>query len=74
VRVGASDWHLDAGAAELQRQLVTGWAGAARVMAPADASAIDAWTARRLGHIDAGRSRIVVGHHDLAAFDEAPRR
>jgi len=26
------------------------------------------WRARRLAHVDAGRSRLVVGHDDLAAW------
>jgi SAM-dependent methyltransferase len=72
-QVSSSDWQLDAGTAELQRQLVAGWAGAARVMAPADVLVIDGWAARRLGQIEAGRSRIVVGHRDFAAFDESVR-
>src|SRR5262245_47482481 len=43
-----SDWILDAGDGELQRQLIEGWAGAAAETAPARASAIDAWRTRRL--------------------------
>jgi hypothetical protein len=52
---------------ELQRKLIDGWADAAGEIARADAKAIDAWRRRRLDHVDAGRSRIVVGHSDLAA-------
>ena len=67
--IEASDWRLDAGAAELQRQLVDGWAGAARAMAPpTEADDIDRWRVRRRAHIDAGDSRLVVGHLDFAAW------
>jgi hypothetical protein len=67
--VAPSDWHLDAGAAALQRQLVDGWAGAARAMAPpTEADDIDRWRVRRRAHIDAGDSRLVVGHLDVAAW------
>jgi hypothetical protein len=63
-----SDWTLDRGDAELQRQLIDGWAAAAVEMQPADATAIAAWRQRRLEHAEAARSTIVVGHEDLAAW------
>jgi hypothetical protein len=50
------------------RALVTGWAGAAREIAPEQTSMIDDWLERRLAHVDAGRSCVVVGHDDLAAW------
>lgn len=65
--VSTSDWVLDARHAELQRQLLAGWAGAACAMAPEDTSAIEAWLSRRLALLQDGRSRIRVGHRDLAA-------
>jgi len=61
-----SDWDLPPAARDLQRQLVEGWAGAASAIAPARAVAVADWRARRLAHLDAGRSRIVVGHTDVA--------
>jgi len=67
VHTGDSDWVLDATHAELQRQLLDGWAGAARELAPGEAAAIDAWLTRRLAHVAAGTSRLVVGHVDLVA-------
>ena len=63
-----SDWTLDGGDAALQRQLIDGWARAAVEMQPADAAAIAAWRQRRLEHVAAARSTIVVGHEDLAAW------
>jgi SAM-dependent methyltransferase len=64
----ASDWLLGPDSDRLQRALVQGWAGAAREMAGSETEALDAWEARRLAHIDGGRSRLVVGHVDLAAW------
>lgn len=69
VVVAASDWNLAAGTEALQVELVNGWAYAAKEMAPEVATQIDAWLARRLSHVGAGASRIVVGHLDLAAWD-----
>jgi len=63
-----SDWMLDRGDPDLQRQLIDGWASAATEMAAADAAAIDRWRKRRLEHVAAGRSTLVVGHDDLAAW------
>jgi len=64
----ASDWVLPTEARELQRQLVDGWAEAASEIAPGEAVMIQEWHRRRRAHIDAGRSRIIVCHEDLAAF------
>ncbi|MBI4266451.1 MAG: class I SAM-dependent methyltransferase [Acidobacteria bacterium] len=70
VRREPSDWTVEASETELQRELIDGWAGAASEIAPAAASAIARWRARRLAHVDAGRSRLVVGHDDVAAWLE----
>ena len=29
---------------------------------------VNSWLARRLAHVDAGRSHVTVGHEDLAAW------
>lgn len=63
-----SDWLLEPEALALQRELIAGWAAAAAEMAPQEAEAIGAWRQRRLTHVDARRSRLVVGHDDLGAF------
>jgi hypothetical protein len=68
VRSEPSDWVLEPGAPELQCQLIDGWAEAARELAPGDAATIARWRARRIGHVEAGRSRVVVGHLDVAAW------
>jgi SAM-dependent methyltransferase len=71
VLVSTSDWTLRADAAALQRPLVDGWASAARAVAPAQAARVEQWRARRLAHVDAGGSSMVVGHLDLAVFPDA---
>ncbi|MBP7779691.1 MAG: class I SAM-dependent methyltransferase [Acidobacteria bacterium] len=68
VHTAKSDWVLEAGHAELQRELIAGWAAAAREISPGEADAVDLWLARRLAHVDAGLSTIRVGHVDLAAW------
>lgn len=67
VTSATSDWVLDPSQAELQRQLVHGWAGAARELASPDAAEIEAWLAQRLAWIDAGASTVRVGHVDVSA-------
>ena len=62
-----SDWILESPEHSLQRRLIDGWARAATELASDNASEIARWRARRIGHVDAGRSRIVVGHFDVAA-------
>jgi SAM-dependent methyltransferase len=63
-----SDWALTPASGELQRQLIDGWTQAATEIAPEQARLIDRWRERRLAHLAAGWSHIVVGHEDLAAF------
>lgn len=64
----SSDWILTPDLSELQRQLIEGWVGAAVAIAPERAALIESWRARRLAHVDAHRSEIVVGHTDFAAW------
>ena len=67
VRAEPSDWVLGPESAELQRQLLAGWAHAACEIAPEQSATITAWLARRLAHVDAARSTLTVGHTDLLA-------
>jgi hypothetical protein len=62
-----SDWMLGIDEGQLQRQLIDGWAEAASQIAPDATSMIADWRTRRLHHVDAGRSRLIVGHDDVAA-------
>jgi hypothetical protein len=60
-----SDWHLTPPMRQLQQLLVTGWADAATDVAPDQSTMIADWLRRRIGHVQSGRSHIVVGHVDL---------
>jgi hypothetical protein len=68
VQRAASDWVLLPDTQELQRQLMGGWAEAALEIAPDQAEMVASWLARRLAHVEARRSRVIVGHEDLAAW------
>jgi hypothetical protein len=68
VQRSASDWMLGPEAQALQHDLIEGWARASVEIAPADARSINDWLRRRLAHVEAGNSRIVVGHEDVAAW------
>ena len=72
VRRETTDWVLPPDLRHLQRRLIEGWAQAAAEIAPEQSAMIDDWLARRLAHVDAGRSRLTVGHEDLAAWLPAP--
>jgi hypothetical protein len=68
VRRESSDWVLSPDMSMLQRQLIEGWAEAALEIAPDQSTMIEGWLARRLTHVDANRSRVIVSHEDLAAW------
>jgi hypothetical protein len=68
VRVESSDWRIGPDEREFQRQLIEGWADAAAEMSTVNDRRrhyISDWLQRRLAHVDAGRSRIIVGHDDM---------
>jgi hypothetical protein len=65
-----TNWILGPESSELQRQLMEGWAHAAVEIAPEKAALVRDWLTRRLEHLRQGRSRIVVGHEDLAAWPQ----
>jgi hypothetical protein len=69
-----TDWMLDGEFPQLQRQLIDGWAQAASELAPHDAAALAGWRDRRIAHVNAGRSRIVVGHLDVAGIPTSNSR
>jgi len=66
----SSPWVLMPHAAELQRELIGGWAHAAIDMAPEQTAFIESWKTRRLAHVEAGRSRVTVGHVDMVGWPE----
>lgn len=63
-----SDWLVDVNRDRLQRELIAGWAAAAIELEAARTEEIRDWERRRLAHVDAQESTIVVGHEDLAAI------
>jgi hypothetical protein len=60
-----SDWRIGPDAAPFQRALLSGWLGAALEIAPQRRTTLEAWHERRVAHVDAGVSTLVVGHVDL---------
>ncbi|MEZ5824856.1 MAG: class I SAM-dependent methyltransferase [Geminicoccaceae bacterium] len=65
VATGPSPWRLGEHDREMQRALLAGYREAAREMAPTEEEEIDDWVKQRSRLIDAGRSRLEVGHMDL---------
>jgi hypothetical protein len=64
---GASDWVFGPKDAEIQTEVLTGWAAAAREMGGSSLTDIINWLGRRRDHIAAGRSSMRVGHVDFFA-------
>jgi len=61
-----SDWDLGLESPALQEALMDGWIAAAAEIAPGEADALRRWRERRRSHVAAGRSRLRVGHRDVA--------
>jgi glycosyltransferase involved in cell wall biosynthesis len=68
----SSDWRLTSASSDLQRRLIEGWARAALAQSPERRPSIDGWRLRRLQHVSAGHSQLLVGHTDLAAWLPIP--
>lgn len=68
VECAPSDWSIGPSEQTFQRMLIEGWARAATEIAPHKAATIADWLRRRLAHLTAGKSRIVVNHIDLVAW------
>ncbi len=65
---GASDWRIGPDERAFQGQLIDGLAQAGREQSPDLTATLDAWRSRRHAHLEAGRSRVRVGHRDLMAW------
>jgi hypothetical protein len=68
---GASDWVFGAQDQDIQREVLSGWASAARELA--DLSDIIDWLTRRRALVDAGLAGMRVGHVDFFARPTATR-
>jgi SAM-dependent methyltransferase len=64
---GRSDWHLSPRDHDIQRDMLAGWAGAAREVGAVSLPDAAAWLTRRRDLLAAGRSTIRVGHVDIFA-------
>jgi SAM-dependent methyltransferase len=64
---GRSDWRLAPRDQDIQRDMLAGWAGAAREIGAVSLADAAAWLTRRRDLVAAGRSTIAVGHVDLFA-------
>jgi hypothetical protein len=68
---GDSGWALTPAMSDLQRQLIEGWAKAAREQSDGVfEERIAGWHSRRVAHLADGRSHMVVGHEDFAAWPD----
>jgi SAM-dependent methyltransferase len=64
---GRSDWRLGPRDHDIQRDMLAGWAGAAREIGAVSLPDAAAWLTRRRDLVAAGRSAITVGHVDFFA-------
>ncbi len=70
---GHSDWQIGAADHEMQRELLSGWAHAAREIEALPHHDIDDWLARRNEKVELGASMMRVGHVDFFATPMAIR-
>ena len=70
---GPSDWVLGPEDREMQQEVLSGWATAARELNELDPAAIIDWLARRRNFVAAGRSAMRVGHVDVFATPTGTR-
>ncbi len=73
VTQGRSDWMLGRQDADMQTEILSGWAAAARDIDGAAVSEIASWLARRRALVATGRSTMRVGHLDFFAKPPAAR-
>lgn len=66
VRTAPSDWELGTESAALQAALIDGWVAAAAALAAGETAALRRWGERRRANVATGRSRLRVGHRDVA--------
>jgi hypothetical protein len=64
---GDADWQFGPQDRDIQIELLSGWAAAAREIAGVELAEVIRWLTRRRDLVQAGRSSIRVGHRDLFA-------
>jgi hypothetical protein len=64
---GDSDWILGPSDRKIQDALLAGWAQAAQASGAIASSSVSRWLRQRRSHLEAGRSRMRVGHCDIFA-------
>jgi SAM-dependent methyltransferase len=64
---GASDWVIGSDDRDMQMEIFSGWASAAREMRDPPLTDIVEWLTRRRGFVTAGPSSMRVGHVDIFA-------
>jgi hypothetical protein len=64
---GLADWEFGPSDREIQTEVLSGWAAAAREIGDPPLSEIVDWLERRRGLIAAGRSSLRIGHVDFVA-------
>jgi len=67
VTQGPSDWVFEPGDKDIQIEILSGWAGAARDMGDLPLAEITSWLKRRHRLVTAGHSTVRVGHVDFFA-------
>jgi hypothetical protein len=70
---GLSDWRFAPDDREIQTEILSGWAMAAREVGTVALTDVVAWLTRRRDLVTAGRSSIRVGHIDFFAAPAATR-
>jgi len=70
---GESDWVIGPDDREMQKELLEGWASAARDMGTLSGTEIADWLARRRAKVSQGLSSMRVGHVDFFALPSSRR-
>jgi hypothetical protein len=70
---GPSDWTFGPQDSEIQVEILSAWAAAAREIGDAPPTDVIEWLTRRCNHVAAGRSAIRVGHVDFFARPSGSR-
>jgi hypothetical protein len=70
---GPSDWSFEPNDHDIQLEILTGWAGAARDIGELSLADVVTWLTRRRELVAAGRSRLRVAHVDFFATPTGTR-